>query len=209
MARIALRKGDFGAVRSFAERGHAAALGDPVALRGPLHLRAAAARMEGNLDEARTLYLESRALNEGFGASVNVAGEDHNLVHVALHAGDREEAERRFRAASEWIFAHDHPYLTPYAILDAGILALHDGDLERAARLIAAAQRIFEDSNSIPDPDDRVELDDAVAKLKQRLGDRFETLWAEGRTLGQPEAVALARAAGPEEPDSLTESHPG
>lgn len=74
MARIALRRGEFAAVRSFAERGYAAAkdLG-PEAVRAPLHMRAAAARMEGRFVEARTLYLESRALNERLGNEGNVA----------------------------------------------------------------------------------------------------------------------------------------
>jgi len=195
LSRIALRRGDFAEVRRYAERGYTAAKGlDREAIRMPLHMRAAAARMEGQLDEARALYLESRELNESLGNNTNVAGEDHNLVHVALHSGDRDEAERRFRMLSEWIFANDNAYLRPYTFLDAGILALHDGDLERAGRLVACAQRIFEDNDGIPDPDDRVELDEAIARLKQQLGERFESIWAEGQTISPDEAQALARA---------------
>ncbi len=195
LSRIALRRGDFAEVRRYAERGYTAAKGlDREAIRMPLHMRAAAARMEGQLDEARALYLESRELNESLGNNTNVAGEDHNLVHVALHSGDRDEAERRFRMLSEWIFANDNAYLRPYTFLDAGILALHDGDLERAGRLVACAQRIFEDNDAIPDPDDRVELDEAIARLKQQLGERFESIWAEGQTISPDEAQALARA---------------
>jgi tetratricopeptide (TPR) repeat protein len=195
LSRIALRRGDFAEVRRYAERGYAAAEGlDQEAIRGPLHLRAAAARMEGQLDEARALYLESRELNESLDNELMVVGEDHNVVHVALHSGDRDEAERRFRMSSEWIFANDNAYLRPYAFLDAGILALHDGDLERAGRLVACAHRIFEDSDAIPDPDDRVELDDAIARLRQQLGERFDAVWAEGRALSPDGAQALARA---------------
>jgi tetratricopeptide (TPR) repeat protein len=194
LSRIALRRGDFAGVRRYAERGYAAEGLDREAIRVPLHLRAAAARMEGQLDEARALYLESRELNESLGNDLNVVGEDHNLVYVALHSGDRDEAERRFRMSSEWIFANDNAYLRPYAFLDAGILALHDRDLERACRLVACAQRIFEDSDAIPDPDDRVELDEAVARLRQQLGERFDAVWAEGRALSPAGAQALARA---------------
>ena len=196
LARIALRRGDFAAVRKYAERGYAAAQGlGPEAIRGPLHLRAAAARMEGQLDEARALYLESRAINEQLGNELNVAGEDHNLIDVALHMGDREEAERRFRSSSQWTFDHNNAYLRPYALLDAGVLALHDGELERACRLVAAAQRIFEETGSIPDPDDRVELDKVVADLRKQLGERFGDLWQEGMALRLEEAQTLARRA--------------
>ena len=194
LSRIALRRGDFAAVRDYAERGYAAAIGlETGAVRMPLHMRAAAARMEGHLDEARDLYLESRELNERLGNLANVTGEDHNLIYIALHSGDRNEAERRFRASSDWIFANDNAYLRPYSFMDAGVLALHDGDLERAGRLVAVAQRIFEETGSTPDPDDRAELDTAVARLQQELGDRFGAVWASGRLLALGEAEALAR----------------
>jgi len=195
MARVALRRGDFAKVRSYAEQGYVAARDvGPEAILMPLHMRAAAARMEGRYDEARALYLESRDLNERFGKGGNVAGEDHNLMYVALHSGDRAEAEKRFRSSSEWIFAHEDAYLRPYAFLDAGVLAIHDGDLERGARLVARAERIFQESGSIPDPDDRVELDDSIARLRKELGSRFEGAWAEGREMSLGEAQALARS---------------
>jgi hypothetical protein len=182
-------------VRSYAEQGYVAARDvGPEAILMPLHMRAAAARMEGRFDEARALYLESRDLNERFGKGGNVAGEDHNLMYVALHSGDRAEAEKRFRSSSEWIFAHEDAYLRPYAFLDAGVLAIHDGDLERGARLVARAERIFQESGSIPDPDDRVELDDSIARLRKELGSRFEGVWAEGREMSLGEAQALARS---------------
>ena len=194
LARVALRHSDFGEVRRWAERGYEAAdgLDDPAAIRMPLHLRAAAARMDGRYDEARELYLRSIELNERLGNEVNIAGENHNLFYVALHSGDREEARRRLQTASAWIFANDNAYMRPYAFLDAGVLALHDGDDERACRLVACAQRIFEETDSIPDPDDHVELDHTVATLRERLGDRFDHLWADGQSLSVEEAQALA-----------------
>lgn len=193
MARVALRRANYSEVRNYADRGYAIAkgVGDD-AVRGPLHLRAAAARMEGHLDEARALYLESRSLNERLGNFGNVAGEDHNLMYVALHAGDRSEADRRFRASSEWIFAHDDAYMRPYALLDAGVLALDEGKLDRSARLVAAAQRVFEEGGTVPDPDDAVELSGAKARLQAELGAAFETAWATGRRLTFSEAQTLA-----------------
>ncbi|TMD76491.1 MAG: hypothetical protein E6I82_03470 [Chloroflexi bacterium] len=160
MARVALRRGDFAKVRSYAEQG----------------------------------YVAASDVNERFGKGGNVAGEDHNLMYVALHSGDRAEAEKRFRSSSEWIFGHEDAYLRPYAFLDAGVLAIHDGDLERGARLVARAERIFQESGSIPDPDDRVELDDSIARLRKELGSRFESAWAEGREMSLGEVQALARS---------------
>jgi tetratricopeptide (TPR) repeat protein len=196
MARVALRRGDFAEVRRWADRGYEVAeqLDDPGTIRLPLHLRAAAARMEGSYDEARELYLRSIELNEQLGNAVNIAGENHNLVHVELRSGNRDEARRRFTLASGWIFANDNAYLRPYIFLDAGVLALHDGDDERACRLVALADRIFRDTDSIPDPDDYVELEEAVATLRERLGARFDTVWEEGRALSEGDGRELAGA---------------
>jgi tetratricopeptide (TPR) repeat protein len=195
LARIALRRGDFAGVRRWAERGYEAAeqVDDSGAIRIPLHMRAAAARMEGSYDEARALYLRSIELNEQLGNEIVVAGEHHNLVYVELHSGNREEAGRRFAVASEWIFANDNAYMRPYVFLDAGVLALHDRDDERAGRLVACADRIFRATDSIPDPDDYVELENATATLRERLGERFDAVWAEGRALSEEAAQELAR----------------
>lgn len=69
LARVALRRGRFAEVRRWADPGYSAAEGldDPSALRMPLHMRAAAARMEGRYGEARELYLRSIDLNEQLG----------------------------------------------------------------------------------------------------------------------------------------------
>jgi tetratricopeptide (TPR) repeat protein len=196
LARVALRRGDFAEVRRWAERGFESAEGldDPGTIRLPLHLRAAAARMEGRYDEARDLYLRSIEVNEQLGNAVNIAGENHNLVHVELRRGNRAEAGRRYAAASAWIFANDNPYLRPYAVLDAGVIALFDGDDERARRLVACADRIFRETDSIPDPDDYVELEEAVSTLRDRLGDRFDAVWADGQALSEAAAEELAKA---------------
>ena len=197
LSRVALRRGDFPEVRRWAERGYGAAEGldDPGAIRIPLHMRAAAARMEGRYDEARQLYLRSIELNEQLGNTLNIAAENHNLFYVELHSGNREEAGRRFGTASEWIFANNNAYMRPYVFLDAGVLALHDGDAERACRLVSVSDRIFRDTDAIPDPDDYVELESATATLRERLGERFDALWAEGRALDDERAQQLTEAA--------------
>jgi tetratricopeptide (TPR) repeat protein len=195
LARVALRRGDFAEVRRHAERAYEAAeeLDDPATLRLPLHMRAVAARMEGNYAEARELYLRSIDLNVELGNELNVAGENHNLFYVALHTGDLAEARRRFEAAAGWSFANDNAYLRPYMFLDAGALALHDGDAERATRLVSCADRIFRETDSIPDPDDHVELDNAISQLREQLGERFDTVWAEGQQLSADHARSLVR----------------
>jgi tetratricopeptide (TPR) repeat protein len=196
LARVALRRGDFAGVRRWADAGYAAAeeLDEPGALRLPLHMQAAAARMEGRYDEARRLYLRSIELNEQLGNEINIAGENHNLFYVELHSGNHEEARKRLAVAREWIFAHENAYLRPYIFLDCGVLALHNGDDESACRLVACADRIFRETDSIPDPDDYVELESATATLRERLGSRFDAIWTAGSALDDDHARELAEA---------------
>lgn len=163
------------------------------------HLVQADPETEGYLDRLEERHDELRALVERMfvddpaaANEVNIAGANHNLFYVELHSGNREAAREHLAAARAWIFAHENAYLRPYVFLDCGVLALHDGDDEAACRLVACADRIFRDTDSIPDPDDYVELETATATLRERLDSRFDAIWAEGRALGDKEAQQLA-----------------
>ncbi len=60
---------------------------------------------------------------------------------------------------------------------------------------VACADRIFRETDSISDPDDYVELENATAALRERLGGRFDTVWAMGCALDDERARQLADAA--------------
>ena len=80
---------------------------------------------------------------------------------------------------------------------DAASLALLSNDLEVAARLTGAAERIVEDTGGQPPPMlvNRIE---ALPTLRARLpGDQLESLLAEGRALTTEEAVAMVLGAPP------------
>jgi non-specific serine/threonine protein kinase len=193
LARVALRREDFEGVERYADQGYAAAEGlDAQYIRQPLHMRAAAARMQGHLAQARALYLQSRDLNEQVGNTAMVACEDHNLVYVELHSGNLIEARRRFELSSSWIFANDNAYLKPYSLVDAAVLAARDGDLHRSICLLARAWRVFEETDAIPDPDDHIEVDRLIDELHSQLGDDYDGLWHQGRMLDLGEAQRIA-----------------
>jgi tetratricopeptide (TPR) repeat protein len=192
LSRVALRRGDFTAVREFARRAYALAeriAGDEgsAARRVPAHMLAAAARMEGDYAEARRYYLESQRISREINSDANVAGEDHNLGYVDFHSGDIKGARQHFRRALEWVAESREMYLLPYCLADSALLALHDHDPERAATLLGAAQAIFDETGAVPDPDDRVEIDSLRAKLQGH-----EDAAARGRALNLDAALALA-----------------
>src|SRR5947209_4331081 len=64
LARVALRGNDFVRVRELADEARASAAGDRRLVRMPVHMQAVAARMSGNLAEARELYEDSIELNQ-------------------------------------------------------------------------------------------------------------------------------------------------
>lgn len=195
LARIAFRRQDSATVRRFAEQGRALAreLGDKAAGRGPLHMLAAAARIDGDLKEARRLYGESIELNRELGNVRMVAGEQHNLGHIELHAGDVERARDLFRASLETISNLKDMYGLPYGIADFGVLAAAEGDLERAARLIAAGYAVFEATGAVPDPDDEVEFEAALSRVRASLDEAaFAAAWEAGKSLSLDAAVKEA-----------------
>jgi tetratricopeptide (TPR) repeat protein len=186
LARIALRRGDYETVRARSEeaRALARARGAREDERGPVHLLAAAARMQGRLADARQLYGESLELLREVGNRRVVAGELHNLGHVELHDGDLVRAKELFRESLDLVWELRDLYLLPYCVCDFGIVALADGDLERAARLLAAGTGLFEETGAVPDPDDQVEIENALVRLRATLDDElFTTAWTEGRRL--------------------------
>lgn len=63
-----------------------------------------------------------------------------------------------------------------------------------AAEMVAILWRSWWLGGHVSDPDDSVEMDDAVARLKTGLGDTYDELWAAGRLLTLAEAQAMTQA---------------
>lgn len=192
LARVALRDGDLDRVRALAgkAREEARALGDLDAERMPLHLQAAAARMAAETGEARRLYGESIELNRRLGKDF-VAGELHNLAYVELHDGNLDRAKELFRQSLGLARDRGLQSLLPYLVIDSGVVAAEEGELERAARLLAASEAAFEASGTVLDPDDRVEFDRALEKARAGLEpSTFAAAWEEGRGLSVENALA-------------------
>ncbi len=109
LSRVALRRGEFASVRTYATRAYELAetgLGDEGkdARRVPAHMLAAAARMQGDYTQARRYYEESQNISRELGNEANVAGEHHNLGYVDLHsrASSEERGVTSARRSSGW-----------------------------------------------------------------------------------------------------------
>ena len=163
LARVALRRGDFWKVSSLAEEAWAVSLGaverreEMMLKRMPIHLLAAGARMRGEYAEARMLYLESIELNRELGEDGMVAAEHRNLGYVELHDGQVARARELFALAAK------EDALGPYAVLDAAVVALEDGDRRKARELASW----FAAAGLVLDPDDAAELEALQLRLRE------------------------------------------
>ncbi|MFE7506658.1 tetratricopeptide repeat protein [Promicromonospora sp. NPDC057488] len=182
-SRLAIRAGDLDEAARIAQAALAAAVrtGDRGLEERPRHVLAGVTRMAGDLPRARVLYQESIELNEALGNADTVTSELHNLAFTELGLGERAAARERFATSRARIVAGHYRDFVPYAYVGAGALAVADGDLPRAARLLGLAERAFADLGQVPDPDDAAELAAVEAAVRAGLGDGG---LADGRAAG-------------------------
>jgi tetratricopeptide (TPR) repeat protein len=195
LARIALREGDYARVKSRSEEARkiARSTGDEWSETRPLHMLAAATKMEGNLGHARELYLESLALARRLGDQSLESVELDNLGSVSLHKGDIPGAKDWYRQAGELMYKQRSMYMLPYLPLHFSVVALEEGKVDRAVKLLGASEALFESSGMAPDPDESGERDRTVSRLRQMVEkSKFSRLWEEGRKLPLDKAVQYA-----------------
>jgi tetratricopeptide (TPR) repeat protein len=192
LARAALRENNYAQVKARAEeaRAVARAMNDEYAETRPLHMLAAAARMEGDLKRARTLYEESLALARKIKDEALVSNELDNLGSVSLHLGDLKKAKDLYKESAQRVYNQQNMYLLPYVPLHFSMVALEEGKHDRAVKLLAAADQLFEAGGMSPDPDETVERENTITRLRKAVDNsRFERLSAEGRKLSLDQTV--------------------
>jgi len=167
LARIALRDGRYDQVIVLARQGRerARAMGDREAEASPLHLQAAGVRLQQDYSAARTLYLESLALNTELGNTAWVAMELDCLGWVELHLGDVDAAEARFRERDAR--AGTDPYAAAWRDMTWAAVAIARGETDEAKRRFAAGTSAFAELGAELDPDDQAEVDWVKGQLER------------------------------------------
>ena len=159
LARLALRDGRYDQVAALAGQGCELArlAGDREAEASPLHLQAAGVRLQRDYRTARELYLQSLALNEELGNQAWQTMELDCLGWVALHLGNVDEAEARFRDRDTRLGTD--PYANAWSRLTWAAVAAVRGDGDEARRRYDEATKALHDLSNELDPDDQAELD--------------------------------------------------
>lgn len=159
------------------------------------------ARYQGDYDRAEQYYLESKDLFQNVGSSADIARAAHSLAYVALSRGRASEACALFEKglSLHQQLGIERGVVECLAGLGAVLAALSGGDVAIATRAVgtlSAVEARFAALGAGMWPADRVEVERAIASLRNQLGeDAFAAAYDEGRSLAVPVAVAGARKA--------------
>lgn len=203
LANLARRQADYAGARSHLEEyvRIGKELRDPFLEARGLNVLAELWWEEGDHTEAQRLYGEAAALGRPLELRYLRTGDSWlraMLAMVASSEGDRTTAADLCREAIAALATNPAKPRQAYAdVLDVvAVLATDIGELQRAARLIGAADGIrFRSGSEFAPFRDRGEYQRAVQAVRDRLGDAFGSAVAAGAALSTAEIVELAEAA--------------
>lgn len=181
-----LRDEDPIAVRSFGAQARrlAVELSDERQELAAIHRLAEAARMAGDLVEARELYMESLQRNRALGDRLLVAVELSNLGYVEKAAGQLNTAEANQREAIRIALEVGSVYLLGHNLVALGAIVAAAGRYEEAVRIIGKGDSLLRDAGLMLDPADKPEHDAALDAARATLGDKaFDAGYAAGSDL--------------------------
>ena len=196
LANVAVAEADYeGAMRGYEEaRVLLGELGDTKRLAQVVANMGDVAAILGRLELGRSLTEEALALQREVGNTEAATVSLHNLGRIELRSGRPAAAAALFRECFDSALELDYRELIAYCVQAAAELAVPD-DPVRAARLLGAADGLFEALGVIRLGGEAESYDEAVAALGRELGaDGLERESAAGRATGEGEAVADALA---------------
>lgn len=164
----------------------------PIALVFARFWRGWAALRAGDHERARTLFESNLAVGQALDLPTTRAHSLAILARIELARGHSERARALAAEALELEVAIDDGWGIAIA-LDAVVpIALRRGRIEDAARLLAAVESLRRRIAVALPGIAPAEREAMLAELRTRLGDRFDTLYADGAAFTTDEAVRLA-----------------
>jgi predicted ATPase/DNA-binding CsgD family transcriptional regulator/DNA-binding XRE family transcriptional regulator len=194
---IDLAAGDLAAARAALEKGLAAVrtLRDRRSVALLAATTADAARCQGEYARAAELYSESLALYHELGNRAEIPAILHNQGYVALGTGDEAAARELFAESLRRQHAAGNMAGIAEGLHGLAALALAHRRLDRAARLLAAAETIRSAHPAPIWPAEQFEIDRQIGAVRAHLpASRRTSLWQEGQAFSTEQAVAYALA---------------
>jgi len=168
-------------------------MGDRRRLANVIGNMGAVASMQRDFEKARALCEDALVIHRDMESNEDVVLIQHNIARIDLAYGRTGEAAELFRESLEGAIEVGYREVIAYCLEALGEVALALGDPDRSARLIGAAEGLFDELGVPMQDDERETYERTVEALADRLGgEALEAARAEGRGLALEEAIALA-----------------
>lgn len=158
-----------------------------------MHVLAVAAQMAGELLEARELMSQRIALAREVGNFATISLECNNLSMVERQLGNINEAEALSREALDISYRRGDSLAIAWNLNGLAATATSQGEFDRAARLIGAADAAMESAGGAWPPDELAHYEQTVVALTQAMDSAsFEQARSVGHSMTTSEAVNFA-----------------
>ncbi len=136
-------------------------------------------------------------LHREMGDQFSVTGHQSGMAHVARQMGNYDEALALYRETLPDWQKIGHRGAVAHQLECLAFIAIGQEQGERAVKLMSAAAALRESSNSPRTPQESIEYDRELKRLRAGLEEKeFDSLWAQGQTMTMEQAVDLALAKG-------------
>jgi predicted ATPase/DNA-binding SARP family transcriptional activator len=167
--------------------------GDTMRLASVLGNLGAVSNYQGDYERGRPLLEEALAIHREVGAKDDVAITLHNLGTAAVQEGRYSEGAALLHESLEVSRDLAYKEQAAYTLARLAELAAAQDDSEHAARLLGAADALFEDLGVPLYGDELVIYERTVQGLRSHLGEEtFAGKRSEGKALGLERAIELA-----------------
>jgi class 3 adenylate cyclase len=157
----------------------------------------------GNLSSAReeyndayAMYLESMTLSREIGSKFGFTLSAYNLGIIAEKRMNYSESRSWHVEGLKQARAIEDQRLVVYNLFGLGVVALHEGAVQPAVRVLAAAERLLATISGRLDPKARQNFDQDIVNVRASLREEiFAAEWAEGEKMTLDEAIECALKA--------------
>lgn len=187
--------GDLGAATALGEQTRALVreLNDSHAYEVATSNLAYYALRRGDFVQARTLAAEGLALQRELGNTLGVAVSLLNLAGAAVRLGDDARATGEIAEALELAGSLGFPGLLADCLCVLAIVEARAEGREAAARLVGAADGLYDRAGAEPESFERETREHALAAARELEPGRFDAAYALGRGEDAAAAIAFAR----------------
>jgi tetratricopeptide (TPR) repeat protein len=198
LGNVALGQGDIDSALDYLEQGEkiACQIGDPWQIAFAVNNKGEVARVQGEYAQAYRYYVETEQYYQQADAIGDQARLVHTLAYIALHEGDLETAEAKFREALESFLELGNKRGIAECLAGLGGLAAERGEFDKAVPLLSASDALLKSFGAAWWPADRVEVERNLEITRSAVEPgEFEILWNRGAKFSLEQAVNIASSS--------------